>query len=370
MSLSPDAPGGPPGYPQGSTPHTVHPNAIMQNSTPQTIILQSRDSSFSRWFSWLGWMGLMVCIPIITGMTAKYREYFDRTKGISEKFYSGSETSQDKIAVIRISGAILDGEGYVKHQIDRIREDEKVKAVVVRVNSPGGTVTGSDYIYHHLQDLRKGRELPMVVSMGSLAASGGYYVSMAVGDEKDVIFAEPTTTTGSIGVIIPHYDVSGLMDRMDVRDDSIVSHPRKQLLSMTRKASDEDRAVLQKYVDESFSRFKEIVKSGRPAFRDHPERLDELATGEIFNAESAEKNGLVDRLGFIEDAIARAAELANLDPATARVVEYEPPVTILDAITAQQSHLTLQEQMMTLFVPRAYYLFTSFPVLVQSNAME
>jgi protease IV len=367
MTVSPDSFGGFPNQPNMSSSPAPYPTPNMQTSTPQTIVVQSRESAFTRWFSWVGWMGLLLCIPIITGMAAKYRDYFDRSEGISEKFFSGSETSQDKIAVIDISGTILDGASFVKHQIDRVRKDENVKSIVVRVNSPGGTVTGSDYIYHHLQNLRKDREIPMVVSMGSLAASGGYYVSMAVGDEKDVIFAEPTTTTGSIGVIIPHYDLTGLMDRMDIRDDSIVSHPRKQLLSMTKKPSDEDRAVLQKYVDESFNRFKEIVKSGRPAFREHPERLDVLATGEIFNAESALEYGLVDRLGFIEDAIARAAELAKLDPTQVRVVEYQPPVTILDALAAQQSRMRSQEELMSLFVPRAYYLFTAFPVIVDSR---
>src|SRR5688500_19769660 len=107
----------------------------------------------------------------------------------------------------------MEGDGFVKRQIDRIREDENVKAIVVRVDSPGGTVTGSDYIYHHLKKLRKEKNVPIVVSMGGMAASGGYYVSMAVGDEKDTIFAEPTCETGSIGVILPHYDLSGLMAR-------------------------------------------------------------------------------------------------------------------------------------------------------------
>ncbi len=125
----------------------------------------------------------------------------------------------------------MEGDGFVKRQIDRVRKDAQVKAVVVRIDSPGGTVTGSDYIYHHLKKLREDRSLPLVVSMGSIAASGGYYIAMAVGDQEKSIFAEPTTTTGSIGVIVPHYDLSGLMARYDVRDDSISSHPRKQILS-------------------------------------------------------------------------------------------------------------------------------------------
>ena len=104
------------------------------------------------------------------------------------------------MAIITVSGVIVDGDGYVKKQIERVRQDEDVKAIVLRVNTPGGTVTGSDYILHHLNRLRAERKLPLVVSMGSVAASGGYYVSMAVGDQPQSIYAEPTTTTGSIGV--------------------------------------------------------------------------------------------------------------------------------------------------------------------------
>ena len=119
-------------------------------------------------------------------------------------------TPRKKIAIIDVAGAIMEGEGFVKRQIDaRAGRHRASSAVVLRVNSPGGTVTGSDYIYHHLRELVDERKLPMVVSMGSICASGGYYVAMAVGDEPDAIFAEPTTWTGSIGVIIPHYDLSG-----------------------------------------------------------------------------------------------------------------------------------------------------------------
>jgi signal peptide peptidase SppA len=136
--------------------------------------------------------------------------------------------------VLRVAGIIAEGDGYAKRQIDRIREDENVKAVVVRVDSPGGTVTGSDYLYHHLTRLRKEKGVPLVVSMGSIAASGGYYVSMAVGDQEKSIFAEPSGATGSIGVIIPHYSLTGLMKRYEIENTSIASHPNKQMLSMTK----------------------------------------------------------------------------------------------------------------------------------------
>jgi protease-4 len=304
-------------------------------------------------------------------MQAAYQEYFDNSGGIYERYHSGNETAKDKIAIIELRGAILNGDGYVKRQIDRVTEDESVKGVVLRINSPGGTVTGSDYIYHHLKQLveDKERDLPLVVSMGAVAASGGYYIAMAVGDQEDSIYAEPTTTTGSIGVIMPHYDLSGLLERADVKNDSIVSHPRKQLLSMTRAISDEDRLILQRYVDQSFNRFKDIIRAGRPGFRDHPEALDRLATGEIFTAEQAEKDGLIDEIGFIEDAIERVTELAGLDADYVRVVKYKRPSTVLEAIGLNAASATVnpQQSLLELTVPRAYYMLTTLPGLTPTQ---
>ncbi|NLF09637.1 MAG: S49 family peptidase, partial [Pirellulaceae bacterium] len=126
---------------------------------------------------------------------------------VREEFVMGNRSGDEKIAVISIEGTILGGEGFFKRQIDHAAREAakgKLKAIVVRVNSPGGTITGSDYMLHHLRELSKKSNLPMVVSMGGIAASGGYYVSMCVGDTPDAIFAEPTTWTGSIGVLIPN----------------------------------------------------------------------------------------------------------------------------------------------------------------------
>lgn len=340
-------------------------------ATAPTIVIQQKDSRFSRWFSWLGWMGLMLCLPFLFGLMAKRQEYYDVSGGIMERFVSGNELADAKIAIIDVSGVILEGEGFVKNQIQRIRRDPDVKGIVLRIDSPGGTVTGSDFLYHHLSKLRTEKSLPMVVSMGSIAASGGYYIAMAVGDQSQCIYAEPTTTTGSIGVIIPHYDVSGLMERLDVKDDSIASHPRKQLLSMTRRASDEDREVLRSYVMQSFDRFKEIVRAGRPAFREHPERLDELATGEIFTAPVAKQRGLVDEIGFLEDAIERVADMANVDIDNVRVVRYKKQPTFWEAMGVMQVTGTeLETSPWSWAIPRAYYLWTSLPLLISSHVPQ
>ena len=335
-------------------------------AVPPKIVVQPSRGRFGRAFSWLGWLGLLICIPALIGMQVAYQEYFDNSGGVYERFHSGNKTAKNKVAIIEMRGAIFDGDGFVKRQIERVADDENVKGIVLRINSPGGTVTGSDFIYHHLRQLvdDEDRDLPMVVSMGAMAASGGYYVAMAVGDQEGSIYAEPTTTTGSIGVIIPHYDLSGLLERMDVKNDSIVSNPRKQLLSMTRKISDEDRQILQRYVDQSFNRFKDIVRAGRPILRNDPDALDRLATGEIFTADQAKKDGLIDEIGFVEDAIERVIELTGLDKDSVRVVRYKRPSTLLEAVGMKAvAAVDPQMSMLEMTVPRAYYMLTTVPGL-------
>ena len=121
----------------------------------------------------------------------------DGTPRVQEKFVSHDQYAKDKVVILPIEGVILESEdGFVKRAIDMAMKDEHVKAVVLRVDSPGGSVSGSDYMYHHLRKLAEKKKIPIVVSMGGIAASGGYYVSMAVGHEPDTIFAEPTCFTG------------------------------------------------------------------------------------------------------------------------------------------------------------------------------
>lgn len=338
---------------------------------PQVIIYQ--PGVMSRVFNWIGWTGFAICSMLLIGQWIALSDYFDTTGGIDEKYVQGDKYADDKVAVLSIEGVIMEGDGFVKQQIDRIREDDDIKAIVVRVDSPGGTVTGSDYIFHHLKKLREEKKVPMVVSMGSIAASGGYYVSMAVGDQKDAIYAEPTTTTGSIGVIIPHYDLSGLLARFDVKDDSIASHERKQMLSMTRPIPPEHREIIEKHLDYMFVRFKSIIKEGRPSFAKDGEALDKLATGEVFTAEQALENGLIDKIGFVEEVIDRAHELAGLDKSSTRVIRYERPAELFDFYGVAQAHAgggIGLPQLLDLAAPRGWYLATSLPAIASTRRAD
>ena len=328
-----------------------------------------------RYFGCLGWFGLLVCFVIIVlqslfilvqGITAGA---YDVSDSIQEKYVSHEKRGRDKVAIITVSGVIMNGDGFVKRQIDRAKKDDRVKALVLRIDSPGGTVTGSDFIYHHLEKLRDDKGIPIVVSMGSMAASGGYYIAMAVGDQENSIFAEPTSTTGSIGVIIPHYDITGLMREWGIKNDSIASHRRKQMLSMTRELSEEDREILTAYLNETFDRFKQIVRLGRPALRDHDDQLTKLATGEIFTATQAQRHGLVDKIGFVEDAIERAIELAGLNEEDVRVVRYAKPKSLFELAASARSvgHPIDLAGFLELNVPKAYYLTTSLPALISTS---
>jgi len=291
----------------------------------------------------------------------------DSDRRVRQRHFSHKAQAPDKVAIITIEGLIHEGEGgFVKRQIDQVRHDQSVKAVVLRVNSPGGTVTGSDYLYHHLGQLVSERRIPMVVSMGGIAASGGYYVSMAVGPRPETIFAEPATWTGSIGVIIPHYNAEELMTKVGIQQDSVVSHPLKGMGSVTRGMTGEERDIFQALVNESFGNFKEIVKRGRPRFKDNAAALDKLATGQVFTADQAVKNGLVDKIGFLEDAVDQAIKLAGLSPEDVSVVDYKPEFSFVQLLLGSQSRQPQFDPtavLLEMSVPRAYYLCTLLPPL-------
>lgn len=288
---------------------------------------------------------------------------------VQEKYYSHQYYATDKVAILSIEGVILSGEGFLKQQIDYALKDTKdggLKALVIRVNSPGGTISGSDYLYHRLRELAKKTGIPIVVSMGSITASGGYYISMAVGDTPETIYAEPTTWTGSIGVVIPHYNIAGLMKELGVVDDSIASNPLKEMGTFTRAMTEEERKIFQGLVKEGFDRFKSVVQYGRPKFKQDTAALDKLATGQIFTADQALENGLIDKIGFLDDAVDRAIELAHLDKNNVKVIKYKPEPSLANLLlgvqSAKQSNFDLAA-LLDLTVPRAYYLYTWLPPL-------
>ena len=346
--------------------------------TEQRIILQT-PSPWGRF----GWR-ILITVLIISLLINVYQSgqqqaYFDPPGSkISERYVSGSRTSKKKIAIIRLSGTIMKGDGFVKQQIDRVMQDDEVEAVVLRVDTPGGTVTASHYIYHYMKKMAATK--PMVVSMGGICTSGGYYIAMAVGDRENVVFAEPTTWTGSIGVIIPHYDLSELLKRWDIKDDSISLGPDKQVGSPTRLLEkperEKEREILLSLVRGSYERFKGIVLEGRPALRENEEHQELAFSSRVFSASQAKEIGLIDQVGFLEQAIERAAELAGMtDLEDVRVVKYtrhEPGLVEMLGGSEASPRMKWAAELRSitrLSVPRAYYLPNWMPgVLVEPEA--
>jgi len=309
---------------------------------------------------------LLLAISVMINLNLLWRPGPEMPPRVREQFHSLNRSGRDKVAIITVSGIIFDEEnGFVKRQIDQALKDDRVKAVVLRIDSPGGTVSDADYLLQHLSQLRK--QKPLVVSMGGTAASGGYYIAMAVGDTPDTIFAEPTTWTGSIGVIIPHYNLETLFSKLGVEEDSVASHPLKNMGTPARKMTEEERRIFEDLVNDSFNRFKEVIRSGRRRFAKAPEELDRLATGQVFTASDAMECGLVDKIGFLEDAIDRAIELAGLIEDDVCVVRYKQEPSLSDLLWGfGQVRGHNWRELLQAVSPRPYYLMTFMPVWISS----
>jgi protease-4 len=210
---------------------------------------------------------------------------------------------------------------------------EGVAAVILKVDSPGGDVLASDEIYLLIEKFQKEHDIPVVASMGSLAASGGYYISAPC----RWIVANELTMTGSIGVIFHSYNYRGLMDKVGVRPDITKSGKLKDMMSgekLPEEILPEERAILQGMIDESFAKFKDIIRTGRNHAADLnlkdgitegrklASNWTEFADGRILSGQQALNLGLVDELGNFEVALDRALQLARLDGA--KLVTYQP----------------------------------------------
>src|SRR5262245_19053086 len=204
----------------------------------------------------------------------------------------------------------------VREELTKARHDAKVRAVLLRINSPGGTVTASDIIFRELEEFKRATGRPVVASMLDVAASGGYYIALAA----DTIVAHPTTVTGSIGVIMISLNAEGLMQKVGLATAAIKSGERKDMGSPFRQPTSEERAIFQSVIDDLFRQFvgKVVERRRIPAAT-----AATLADGRIYTAEQALGHKLVDRIGYLPDAVAAARAAAGVDEA--RVIVYKRP---------------------------------------------
>ena len=204
----------------------------------------------------------------------------------------------------------------VREELRRAEEDERVRALIVRINSPGGTITASDIVYREIQAFKARRKIPVVAAIMDVGASGGYYAALAA----DAILANPTTVTGSIGVVMLTVNTQGLMEKIGVAPLAIKSGDKKDAGSPFRRLTDEERAIFQSVIDEMYGRFVRLIAESRKI---PEERVRALADGRIYTAEQARTLGLVDRVGYLDEAVEMAKQAAGL--AEARVVMYRRP---------------------------------------------
>lgn len=261
------------------------------------------------------------------------------TRPLEEKVLEG--TGRQKILLLTIEGVIsserrrtfagLDNEpdtvARVKEVLDKAKDDGRIKAVILKINSPGGTVTASDIIYKEILKYKEKTGVPIIACLMDTAASGGYYVANAA----DMIIAHPTTITGSIGVIAMKFNVQGLMHKLGIAEESIKSGDKKDILSPFRAITADEQKLMQEIINALYRQFLDVVDAGRKELS--LDDLRPLADGRVFTAQQALDAKLVDAVGYLDDAIAAAKERAGLDKA--RVVTYHRPDTYKNNIYSQ-----------------------------------
>jgi protease-4 len=251
-------------------------------------------------------------------------------------------SSKDRIAVIYAEGEIVYGKGEdgqigsddFRKMISKVRTDNNVKAVVLRVNSPGGSSLASEIIWRELSLLKK--EKPLIVSMGNYAASGGYYISC----DADSIFAEPNTLTGSIGVFSILPDISGFMtNKLGITFDGVKTGNYADFPTITRPLTDAEKSIMQRMVDNIYTDFKTRVSAGR---KKEIGFVDSIAQGRVWTGKRAIEVGLVDRLGNMDDALAAAAKLAKLKDY--KIKQYPEPKSFWEQLFKDKSSTVVNEK--------------------------
>jgi protease-4 len=255
----------------------------------------------------------------------------------------------DKVLLVELEGVIASGQGgglfavpsdpveSIKRQLEQAEKDEQVKAVLLLIDSPGGAVTPSDEIHHEVTGFRSRSHKPVVVLMGSVCASGGVYVAVAA----DKIVCQPTTITGSIGVILSSLNFHDLLTKYGVQDVTIASGPNKALLNPTSPVRDEHRAILQNMIDDAYARFVKLVAEGRGL---DEETVRGFADGRIYTPPEALRLKLVDQIGYREDALALARSLGSCPQS--RLVQYRRQPTLADVLSGNaRGPLSLAERL-------------------------
>jgi len=245
---------------------------------------------------------------VLEGEGSKKILLLDISGTISEEGKSGGLLGRSAPSIVSL----------IRESLHKAEKDKDLAGIILRINSPGGTVTASDIIHHDIIEFKKRTKLPVQACIMSTGTSGGYYIAAAA----DRITAHPTAITGSIGVIMMKFNVEGLMGKIGVEEQTVKSGDKKDIMSPFRKATPEEVKLGQEIIDQLYSRFLDIVmaRSGNTLTR---EELQKAADGRIYTAGQALKAGLIDKAGYLDDVI--SAMRAGVGDEKARVVSYYRP---------------------------------------------
>lgn len=310
---------------------------------PQVVHITAKHGGLSRavWFVFgLFMFGVVFFCGLIFGGVGGAAMMFGSTTYkpvVLEELYRHSGSQQ--VAVIPIEGIIQGSSArFVRDCVEQVLHDpSRFKAVVLRVNSPGGGVTASDQIWYEVERLR-GAGLPVVASYGGLAASGGYYVSCS----SDHIVAEPTCVTGSIGVIAQVFTFEELLDKVGIEPVTLVAtdSPDKDTANdLFRSWSEQDRQKIVAMLDAAYDIFRDRVKTGRKSVITDSASLDALTDGSIFTADQALQHGLIDSVGYLDDAIAEAEKRARIAPGKSTVVVLRTKQSLFSSLLGVRQNL-------------------------------
>jgi protease-4 len=257
-------------------------------------------SSSAKWF-WGIFLSLVFIGLVFVGISFLFFASVIKNVSTTEYYSTGHG---EKIGLIEINDVIVNSENVVR-QIKKFREDKSIKAILLRINSPGGGVAASQEIYEEVKYTRDHGKI-VVVSMGSIAASGGYYISCG----SNLIVANPGTLTGSIGVIAEFVSVKDLADKLGIDVTNITSGELKDSGNPFKKMSDKDKEYFQEVVDNTFTQFLDVVSKERKINID---TLRKYANGRVFTGLQAKEIGLVDSIGTFEDAIRITAKMSGIE---------------------------------------------------------
>ena len=285
----------------------------------------------------------------------------------------GKKKEGDQVAVYYAYGDIVDSDtgdmtdqehsivaSKVCKDLEKLAEDDDVKAVVLRVNSPGGSAYASEQIWHAMTNLKAKK--PVVVSMGGYAASGGYYISCPA----NYIIAEPTTITGSIGIFGMFPDFSGLLtEKLGIKFDEVKTNKHAAFGTMSRPFNAEEMALLEQYIDRGYQLFRKRVADGR---KQSVETIEEIAQGRVWLANDALKNKLVDEIGSLDKAIEKAAKLAKLSEYHATC--YPEPTNWFDALMNQGNKGSYLDSHLRTTLGEYYEPFTYVKNIRHQNAIQ